>query len=34
MNAVVAKDYTQARKEVKRMGLDPDAIPHRPLKKR
>lgn len=27
-NAVDAADYTQARKTVKAMGLDPDKIPH------
>ena len=27
-NAVDADDYDQARKEVRKMGLDPDAIPH------
>ena len=27
-NAVDEKDYRQARKEVKKMGLDPDAIRH------
>ena len=27
-NAVDAKDYARARKEVKKMGLDPDNIPH------
>jgi len=26
--ATTAKDYQRARKEVKRLGLDPDAIPH------
>jgi AbrB family looped-hinge helix DNA binding protein len=29
-NATTAKDYQRARKEVKKLGLDPDAIPHRP----
>jgi len=28
-NAVDAKDYARARAEVKKLGLDPDAIPHR-----
>ena len=28
-NAVDAKDYERARKEVRKMGLDPDRIPHR-----
>ncbi len=27
-NAVDAKDYAWARKEVQRLGLDPDEIPH------
>ena len=27
-NATNEKDYQRARKEVKRLGLDPDAIPH------
>jgi hypothetical protein len=27
--ATTAKDYQRARKEVKKLGLDPDAIPHR-----
>ncbi len=27
-NTVGEKDYRRARKEVKKMGLDPDAIPH------
>jgi len=27
-NAVDRKDYAWARREVQRMGLDPDAIPH------
>ena len=27
-NAVDKKDYAWARKEVRRMGLDPDRIPH------
>ncbi len=27
--ATTEKDYRRARKEVKRLGLDPDAIPHR-----
>jgi AbrB family looped-hinge helix DNA binding protein len=26
--ATTAKDYQRARKEVKKLGLDPDAIPH------
>jgi AbrB family looped-hinge helix DNA binding protein len=29
-NATTASDYQRARKEVKKLGLDPDAIPHRP----
>src|SRR5260370_8298779 len=28
--ATNASDYRRARREVKRLGLDPDAIPHRP----
>jgi AbrB family looped-hinge helix DNA binding protein len=28
-NATSAQDYRRARKEVKKLGLDPDAIPHR-----
>ncbi len=28
-NATDARDYRRARKEVKKLGLDPDAIPHR-----
>jgi hypothetical protein len=27
-NAVDASDYAAARREVKKLGLDPDAIPH------
>jgi AbrB family looped-hinge helix DNA binding protein len=27
-NAVDAEDYASAREEVRRLGLDPDAIPH------
>ena len=27
--ATSAKDYDRARREVKKLGLDPDAIPHR-----
>lgn len=27
-NAVSAKDYQRARKEVEKLGLDPDSIPH------
>lgn len=27
-NAVDAEDYAQAREEVRKLGLDPDAIPH------
>lgn len=27
--ATTKKDYQRARKEVKKLGLDPDAIPHR-----
>jgi AbrB family looped-hinge helix DNA binding protein len=33
-NAVDAKDYDRARREVRRMGLDPDAVPHRRPRKR
>jgi hypothetical protein len=29
-NAVDAADYEAAREEVRRLGLDPDAIPHTP----
>jgi AbrB family looped-hinge helix DNA binding protein len=28
-NAVNAEDYARAREEVRSMGLDPDAVPHR-----
>ncbi len=28
-NAVDATDYRKARREVRKMGLDPDSIPHR-----
>lgn len=28
--ATTERDYQQARKEVKKLGLDPDAIPHHP----
>lgn len=28
-NALTEQDYRRARKEVKRLGLDPDSIPHR-----
>ena len=28
-NAVDARDYARARAEVKKLGLNPDAIPHR-----
>jgi AbrB family looped-hinge helix DNA binding protein len=28
-NAVDGTDYRKARKEVRRLGLDPDSIPHR-----
>lgn len=28
-NAVDAPDYRKARKEVRKLGLDPDSIPHR-----
>lgn len=28
-NAIDEADYQQARKEVRKLGLDPDAIPHR-----
>jgi AbrB family looped-hinge helix DNA binding protein len=28
-NATDARDYQRARKEVKKLGLNPDAIPHR-----
>ena len=27
--AVDEEDYTRAKEEVRKMGLDPDAIPHR-----
>ena len=27
--ATSAKDYARARREIKKLGLDPDAIPHR-----
>jgi len=27
--ATTAKDYRRARKEVEKLGLDPDAVPHR-----
>jgi AbrB family looped-hinge helix DNA binding protein len=27
--ATTAEDYRRARKEVKKLGLDPDAVPHR-----
>jgi AbrB family looped-hinge helix DNA binding protein len=27
-NAIDSEDYARAREEVRRMGLDPDAIPH------
>jgi len=27
--AINEKDYSRARREVKKLGLDPDAIPHR-----
>jgi AbrB family looped-hinge helix DNA binding protein len=30
--ATTAQDYRRARKEVKKLGLDPDSIPHRPPK--
>lgn len=34
-NAVDADDYAEALEEVRRMGLDPDAIPHlNPVQKR
>jgi len=29
-NAVSKKEYQRARKEVKKLGLDPDAVPHLP----
>jgi AbrB family looped-hinge helix DNA binding protein len=29
--AVTPRDYQRARREVVKLGLDPDAIPHRPL---
>ena len=29
-NAVDAEDYRSAREELKRLGLDPDAVPHEP----
>ena len=28
-NATTDRDYIQARKEVKKLGIDPDSIPHR-----
>ena len=28
-SATTARDYRQARKEVKKLGIDPDSIPHR-----
>jgi AbrB family looped-hinge helix DNA binding protein len=28
-NSATQKDYQRARKEVKKLGLDPEAIPHR-----
>lgn len=28
-NAIDEADYHQARKEVRKLGLDPDSIPHR-----
>jgi AbrB family looped-hinge helix DNA binding protein len=28
-NATTAKDYQRARREVTKLGLDPDAVPHR-----
>jgi hypothetical protein len=28
-NAVDARDYRAARRTVRKMGLDPDAVPHR-----
>lgn len=30
--AASAQDYRRARKEVKKLGLDPDSVPHRPPK--
>lgn len=33
-NAIDAADYRRARAEVKRMGLDPDRIPHHQSRKR
>jgi len=33
-NAVDARDYASARKDVERLGLDPAAIPHRHPRKR
>jgi AbrB family looped-hinge helix DNA binding protein len=30
-NATTESDYRKARKAVRQLGLDPDAIPHRPL---
>lgn len=32
-NAMDKQDYLEARKQVKTMGLDPDKIPHRRLRK-
>lgn len=32
-NAVDAQDYEAAVQEVRKMGLDPDTIPHEPIKK-
>lgn len=29
LTATTAKDYERARKQVKKLGLDPDTIPHR-----
>jgi AbrB family looped-hinge helix DNA binding protein len=31
-NATNSADYRRARREVKKLGLDPDAVPHRPPK--
>jgi AbrB family looped-hinge helix DNA binding protein len=29
-NALAGEDYQRAREEVRRLGLDPDAVPHEP----
>ncbi len=31
-NAIHKRDYQRARREVRKLGLNPDAIPHRPPK--